>query len=190
MAAKNPFKKHASILLKSKNGFNGLTIERHENTYYIADGFTMLKIESPFYEVYFKPVSELYITLEDNYQIKYKVGYAPILGRGDSLKHCFEHFYPHENVSNVEFTSVIVSCANGLVRIAKIHNKIAAFNNDFYEAVLSYARAFSPLTFISNGILNGAYFTCEDKIIEGLIMPIRPDNVINVLRNIMYANNI
>lgn len=190
MTAKNPFKKHATIFAKGKNSYNGLTIERHGNDYYISDGFTMLKINNCFYQVYIQPVSELFILLEDNTCIRYVHKSAPIIKKSDTLKNYFEHFYPTTNAHKVEFTSIFVNTANGIVRIAKIHNKIAVFNDEFCKAVFDYSNAFSKLTFFSDGILNGVYFTCEEKVIEGLIMPIRPDSILRVLRDIVGVANL
>lgn len=60
---KNPYKKHLQIF--AKNTRQPILIERHNGIYYIADGFTMLKIPAGHYELFAVPVNPLYIILQD-----------------------------------------------------------------------------------------------------------------------------
>lgn len=63
MANYNQFKKHAMIFAKNKK--QRIIIERIEDRYYISEGFTMLCVPSVFYDVLIRPLSPLFLPLEN-----------------------------------------------------------------------------------------------------------------------------
>ena len=134
--ARNLYKKHLDTFIKNKN--QRILIERHDNFYYISEGFTILRLPAVYYEVFARPVNPMFIVLENGQQAKRQPGekLPEILpGTADTCKKVWD---TTEAINSAKLTPVIMEIDDKQCRIVKTGNKMMMYNERFIAAVRQY----------------------------------------------------
>lgn len=135
----NIYKKHAKALEKGAKK-NRLWLQRSDNTYYITDGCSMLKVPASVYDYYIRPVSPIFIPLEDGQKsVKSVCDVLPVLSDdGLDPKEIFETY--SKNTASCRLTKFIVDTKDSVdCCIAIVNKKPVAYNRVWMEAIFDYA---------------------------------------------------
>lgn len=133
----NHFKKHLTFLAKKSAK---LVINREDDTYYICDGFTMLKMPDLYYEVYARPVSSAFIPLENGQSAIKQPG--DIMPKLSAPTYCTSKiFNSHDAKLSAAITDLMcLSDGKKVIRFVGISgDKVAMYNNSYIDAALEYA---------------------------------------------------
>lgn len=134
--AKNYFKKHLDIFAKDKK--HRIIIERHDDFYYISEGFTMIRLPAVFYEVFARPVNPLFISLE-NGQNAARQPSEPLPVIRPDFSECLRKIWESTKAETpAQLSRLIIESDNAAARVVKIDRKIMLYNNDFITAIRQY----------------------------------------------------
>ena len=167
MATTNLYKKHAMLFAKNKK--QRIIITRENDCYYIAEGFTMLKLPAVYYDVLIRPLSPLFLQLENGQKAIRKPGEdlpeidltTPNLADIFSKCKCENHV----NITDFVYDPIGNKCA--AIRMVEINWNSYQYNDTFLASTLEYAVEFKA----SDGRF--PILKYEDDVGVGcLIMPI------------------
>lgn len=141
-ATKNPYKKHAMVFVKNKE--RTIIVERTGDNIYISEGFSMLRIPYIYYEFYIRPLSPLFVALEDG-QKATREGKSeiPTVGYSDgSLARIFDNANATLDTTVTPFLYDASECAHN-IRLVQVGNRLAQYNDTYLSAAMEYAIAFN-----------------------------------------------
>ena len=139
MANTNIFKKHLTIFAKKSKK---LVIHRVNDIYYICDGYTMLKIPAIHYEVYARPVSSVFIPLENDQSADRSAG--ELLPKIFAPSYNAANIFESHKAEKPAIITDLLHLGEGkkVMRFFTVDNeKVAIYNNDYINAVLEYANS-------------------------------------------------
>lgn len=143
MATYNNYKKHAMIFAKNKK--QKIIITRENDCYYISEGFTMLKLPAVYYDVLIRPLSPLFLTLENGQKAIRRPGEElPEMDMGvASLENIFSRFKCENPVNITDFVYDPIGNKKAAIRLTEINGKFHQYNDDYISAALEYADSFT-----------------------------------------------
>ena len=182
MATYNNFKKHAMIFAKNKK--QKIIITRENDCYYIADGFTMLKLPAVFYDVLLRPLSPLFLQLENRQKAIRRPGEElPEMDvAAADLANTFSRLECENPVNITDFIYDPIGNKNAAIRLAEINWQFYQYNDGYISAAMEYAGTFTA----SNDKFPALKY--ENEMGVGcLIMPINNSSCNNAIGNLREA---
>ena len=143
MANYNQFKKHAMIFAKNKK--QRIIIERIEDRYYISEGFTMLRTPSVFYDVLIRPLSPLFLPLENGQKATRRPGeiLAEIEpGTTREFADIFTRYSCETPATVTPFMYAPVQDQKINIRLVDVGGKLVQYNDGYISAIMEYADSF------------------------------------------------
>lgn len=182
MATYNNYKKHAMIFAKNKK--QKIIITRENDCYYITDGYTMLKLPAVYYEVLLRPLSQLFLQLENGQKAIRRPGEElPEIDPGAAeLANIFSRFKCENPVNITDFLYDPIGNKKAAIRLAEINWKFHQYNDGYISAAMEYADSFTasadrfPVLKYENEIGVGC-----------LIMPVNNTTCNNAIGNLKEA---
>lgn len=143
MATINLYKKHA--LLFAKNKKQRIIIQRENDCYYISEGFTMLKLPAVYYDVLIRPLSPLFLQLENGQKAIRRPGEElPEMDVGAAdLANIFSRYKCENPVNITDFLYDPIGNKNAAIRLAEIDWKFHQYNDGYISAAMEYADSFT-----------------------------------------------
>lgn len=143
MANYNQFKKHAMIFAKNKK--QRIIIERIEDHYYISEGFTMLCVPYVFYDVLIRPLSPLFLPLENGQKATRRPGED--LAQIDpepagSFANIFAQYSCENPATVTPFMYAPIQNHKINIRFVNVAGKLVQYNDDYISAAMEYADSF------------------------------------------------
>lgn len=142
MATYNNYKKHAMIFAKNKK--QKIIITRENDCYYISEGCTMLKLPAVYYDVLIRPLSPLFLQLENGQKAIRRPGEElPEMDvAAADLANIFSRFECENPVNITDFIYDPIGNKNAAIRLTDINGKFCQYNNDYISAAMEYADSF------------------------------------------------
>ena len=143
MATYNSYKKHAMIFAKNKK--QKIIITRENDCYYISEGCTMLKLPAVYYDVLIRPLSPLFLQLENGQKAIRRPGEElPEIDPGAaSLENIFSRFKCENPVNITDFLYDPIGNKRAAIRLAEINWKFQQYNDDYISAAMEYVDIFT-----------------------------------------------
>ena len=143
MATINLYKKHA--LLFAKNKKQRIIIQRENDCYYITDRFTMLKLPAVYYDVLIRPLSPLFLQLENGQKAIRKPGeeLPEIDLTTPSLADIFSKYKCENPVNITDFVYDTIGNKFAAIRMVEINWNFYQYNDTFISAAMEYAGSFT-----------------------------------------------
>ena len=182
MATTNLYKKHATLFVKNKK--QRTVITRENDCYYITDGFTMLKLPAVYYDVLIRPLSPLFLHLENGQKAIRKPGeeLPEIDFTAPNLADIFSRYKCENPVNITDFIYDPIGNKYAAIRMVEISWNFHQYNDAFIAAALEYAAAFKA---------SGDRFPVlkyeDDMGVGCLIMPINNANCNESMANLKEA---
>ena len=182
MATYNNYKKHAMIFAKNKK--QKIIITRENDCYYVSEGYTMLKLPAVYYDVLIRPLSPLFLQLENGQKAIRRPGEElPEMDVGAAdLANIFSRYKCENPVNITDFLYDPIGNKNAAIRLAVINRNFYQYNDNFISAAMEYADSFTA---------SGDRFPVlkyEDDIGVGcLIMPISNKPCLDAIANLREA---
>ena len=142
MATTNLYKKHAMLFVKNKK--QRIVITRENDCYCIADGFTMLKLPAVYYDVLIRPLSPLFLQLENGQKAIRKPGeeLPEIDLTAPSLADIFSKYKCEIPVNITDFVYDPIGNKYSAIRMIEINWNFYQYNDTFIASALEYAAEF------------------------------------------------
>ena len=142
MATTNLYKKHAMLFAKNKK--QRIIIQRENDCYYISDGFTMLKLPAVYYDVLIRPLSPLFLQLENGQKAIRKPGEEPpeIDLTAPNLADIFSRYKCENPVNITDFVYDPIGNKYAAIRMVEINWNFYQYNDTFIASALEYAIEF------------------------------------------------
>lgn len=134
--ARNPYKKHLDTFVKNKN--QRVLIERHDDYYFISEGFTILRLHAVYYETFARPVNSMFIPLENGQQAKRQPGEPLPEIQPGTADTCKKVWTMTKAINDAKLTPIIYETDNGQCRIVKTGNKMMMYNEKYINAIRQY----------------------------------------------------
>lgn len=145
MANHNIFKKHCNLFIKNKK--QNVLIERYNDNYYISDGFTLLRVPDFIYNVAVRPLSPMFVPLENKQGAVRRAGeILPEIKAGHctTLHDCFTRYEATQAAEITPFVYNPVNDSKVYIRLVNLQNgKPMTYNDIYIEAVLEYCGTLS-----------------------------------------------
>lgn len=143
MATYNSYKKHAMIFAKNKK--QKIIITRENDCYYISEGFTIFKLPAVYYDVLLRPLSPLFLQLENGQKAIRRPGEElPEIDMSiASLENIFSRFKCENPVNITDFIYDPIGNKNAAIRLAEINGKFYQYNDGYISAAMEYADSFT-----------------------------------------------
>lgn len=143
MATYNNYKKHAMIFAKNKK--QKIIITRENDCYYIANGYTMLKLPAVYYDVLLRPLSPLFLQLENGQKAIRRPGeeLPEITVDAPDLANIFSRFKCENPVNITDFLYDPIGNKNAAIRLVEINWKFHQYNDGYISAAMEYADSFT-----------------------------------------------
>ena len=182
MATTNLYKKHA--LLFAKNKKQRIIIQMENDCYYITDGFTMLKLPAVYYEVLIRPLSPLFLRLENGQKAIRKPGeeLPEIDLTAPSLADIFSKYKCEIPVNITDFVYDPIGNKYAAIRMVEINWNFYQHNDTFIAAALEYA-----VEFKASGDRFPVLKYEDDMGVGCLIMPINNTKCYESMANLKEA---
>lgn len=141
MANRNIFKKHCNLFIKNKK--QNVLIERYDDNYYISDGFTLLRVPEFIYNCSVRPLSPMFIPLENGQGAIRRPGETlPDIKPGHRTTTLHDCFTKYEAINPVTVTPFVYNPVNDpkmFIRLVTLHDNRPMCYNDYYmEAIHEY----------------------------------------------------
>ena len=182
MVTHNLYKKHAMLFVKNKK--QKIIITRENDCYYITDLYTMLKLSAVYYDVLIRPLSTVFIQLEN--------GQKAIRNPGEELPEIdltapnladIFNLYKCENPVNItDFVYHPIGNKYAAIRMVEINRNFYQYNGKFIDAALEYAEEF-----MASGDRFPVLKYEDDMGVGCLIMPINNAKCNESIANIKEA---
>ena len=142
MATINLYKKHAMLFAKNKK--QRIVITRENDCYYITDGFTMLKLPAVYYDVLIRPLSPLFLQLENGQKaIRKPAEELPEIDlTAPTLADIFNRYKCENPVNITDFVYDPIGNKYAAIRMVEINWNFYQYNDTFMGAALEYAAEF------------------------------------------------
>lgn len=143
MATYNNYKKHAMIFTKNKK--QKIIITRENDSYYISEGYTMLKLPAVYYDVLLRPLSPLFLQLENGQMAIRRPGEElPEIDPGAAnLANIFSLWKCENPVNITDFVYDPIGNKKAAIRLTEINGKFYQYNYDYISAAMEYADSFT-----------------------------------------------
>ena len=142
MATTNLYKKHAMLFVKNKK--RRIVITRENDCYYITDAFTMLKLPAVYYDVLIRPLSPLFLQLENGQKAIRKPGeeLPEIDLTAPSLADIFSKYKCEIPVNITDFVYDPIGNKYAPIRMIEINWNFYQYNDTFIASAREYAIEF------------------------------------------------
>lgn len=143
MATYNNYKKHAMIFAKNKK--QKIIITRENDHYYISEGYTMLKLPAVYYDVLLRPLSPLFLQLENGQKAIRRPGEElPEIDPGTAdLANIFSRYKCENPVNITDFLYNPIGNKKAAIRLVEINWNFQQYNDDYISAAVEYADSFT-----------------------------------------------
>ena len=164
-----------------KNKKKRIVITRENDCYYIADGFTMLKLPAAYYDVLIRPLSPLFLQLENGQKAMRKPGEElPELDlTAPTLADIFNRYKCENPVNITDFVYDPIGNKYAAIRMVEINCNFYQYNANFISATMDYAGNFTA----SNDRFPVLKYE-DDMGVGCLIMPINNANCNESIANL------
>ena len=182
MATTNLYKKHATLFVKNKK--QRIVTTRENDCYYIADGFTMLKLPAVYYEVLIRSLSPLFLQLENGQKAIRKPGeeLPEIDCCAPDLANLYSKYKCENPVNITDFVYDPIGNKSAAIRMVEINRNFYQYNDTFIAAALEYA-----VEFKSSGDRFPVLKYEDDMGVGCLIMPINNTKCNESIANLKEA---
>ena len=143
MANYNKFKKHAMIFAKNRR--QRIMIERIDDRYYITEGHTMLCVPTVFYDVMLRPLSPLFLPLENGQKAARRPGddLAEIdQGAAGELASIFARFDSKSPATVTPFLYAPIEDQKTNIRLVNVDGRLVQYDDGYISAAMEYADSF------------------------------------------------
>ena len=182
MATTNLYKKHAMLFAKNKK--RRIIIQRENDCYYITDRSTMLKLPAVYYDILIRPLSPLFLQLENGQKAIREPGeeLPEIDLTAPNLADIFSKYKCENPVTITDFIYNPIGNKYAAIRMVEINWNFCQYNDTFMGAALEYAAEFKA---------SGDRFPVlkyeDDMGVGCLIMPINNTNCNESMANFKEA---
>ena len=182
MATINLYKKHALLFVKNKK--QRIIIQRENDCYYITDGCTMLKLPAVYYDVLIRPLSPLFLQLENGQKAIRKPGeeLPEIDLTAPSLADIFSKYKCEIPVNITDFVYDPIGNKYSAIRMIEINWNFYQYNDTFIASAREYAIEFKA----SDGRFPALKYV-DDIGVGCLIMPINNTKCNESMANLKEA---